>query len=122
MSHISSYFHNVRLIISLTLALLLGLVTFGEAIAQGLPPGPFIYSGTATAGGVSVPNGFTIRGVVGDYVSAPVVVTDGRFELLTVNPGESVSTGSQITFLLDDIQADQTDTFKIVGIPYLPLV
>jgi len=121
MSHIASNVRNISTIISLAAALLLGIAIHGEAFAQGLPPAPFIYSGKATTAGVPVPNGFTIRGEVGAYVSDPVAVIDGRFDLLTVNPGEAASSGDEIAFLLGDIRADQTDTFQIAGIPLLKL-
>ena len=121
MSHIASNVRNISTIISLAAALLLGIAIHGEAFAQGLPPAPFIYSGKATTGGVPVPNGFTIRGEVGAYVSDPVAVIDGRFDLLTVNPGEAASSGAEIAFLLGDVRADQTDTFQIAGIPLLKL-
>ena len=121
MSYIASKVRNIRAIISLAAALLVGITIQGEAFAQGLPPAPFIYSGTVTAGGAPVPNGFTIRGTVGAYVSDPVPVIDGRFDLLTVNPGDAGSTGAEIAFFLGDIRADQTDTFQVAGIPLLKL-
>ena len=121
MLHIANNVRSIRAIISLAVALLVGMAMLGEVFAQELPPAPFIYSGKATAGGAPVPNGFTIRGTVGSYVSDPVAVIDGRFDLLTVNPGEEGSPGDEIAFLLGDIRADQTDTFQIAGIPLLKL-
>ncbi len=121
MSHIYNNVRSIRPIISLAAALIVGMATLGQAVAQGLPPAPFIYSGSATAGGAPVPNGFIIHGEVGSYISEPVAVIDGRFDLLTVNPGEGESPGSQITFLLGDVRADQTDTFQVAGIPLLQL-
>ena len=101
--------------------MLVGITIQGEAFAQGLPPAPFIYSGAATAGGAPVPDGFTIRGQVGSYTSEPVPVVDGGYDLLTVNPADVSFNNIQIVFLLDGVQADQTDTYRAAGIPLLKL-
>ena len=121
MSYIANKVRNIRAIISLAAALLVGITIQGEAFAQGLPPAPFIYSGAATAGGAPVPDGFTIRGQVGSYTSEPVPVVDGGYDLLTVNPADVSFNNIQIVFLLDGVQADQTDTYRAAGIPLLKL-
>ena len=100
---------------------LLGLVAGIVAVAstQGLPMRavsaqpllPALYSGNATAGGVPVPDGFLITARIQDYVSEPVPVQNGRYELLQVSPQGVAFTGKTITFHLDGAQADETDTF-----------
>ena len=121
MSHIAGKGRSIRALIALAAALLVGIAMLGETFAQGLPPAPFIYSGSATAGGAPVPNGFTIRARVGSYVSDPAAIVDGGFELLTVNPADTAFNNVEIVFLLGDVQADQTDTFRVVGFPLLNL-
>ena len=45
-----------------------------HASAQGLPPSSVTYSGTATAGGSPVPDGYVITARIGDYLSQPIQV------------------------------------------------
>ena len=85
-------------------------LTMRAASAQPLLPA--LYSGSATVGGVSVPDGLVITARILDYVSEPVVVRDGRYDLLQVSPPDGAFTGETITFHLDGLQADQTDTFR----------
>ena len=100
------------------LGVLAGIVAV--AGAQGLstraahaqPPIPALYSGTATVGGVPVPDGLLITARLGSYVSQPVEVLDGQYKLLQVSPPEGPFVGKTVTFHLDGVQADQTDTFR----------
>ena len=84
-----------------------------SAEAQGIPPAPAIYSGTATAGGAPVPVGHSIVARIGSYESLPIeVVITGRYDALSVGPLDAALIGQTVTFHLDGVQADQTDTFR----------
>ena len=101
----------------LLLGVLAGIVAV--AGAQGLSPReagaqpqlPALYSGIATVGELPVPDGLLITARVEAYVSEPVVMQDGRYELLSVSPPGASFTGKTITFHLDGVQANETDTF-----------
>jgi hypothetical protein len=90
------------------------LLSMGSAAAQEqLPILPSVFSGTATAGGKPVPNGFTIVARIDTrYVSAPVEVTSARYEVLVVAPEDSALIGQTITFDLEGVTATQTATFQ----------
>ena len=115
------HLRNVKTTLAILAAVVVGVFSFGQAHAQGLPPAPYIYSGTATAGGAPVPDGFVIHAQVGNYVSNPVAVIGGKYEILTVNPGDQASTGSEIVFYLFDVRAQETGTFRVSGIPIVDL-
>ena len=89
------------------------------ALAQQIPPLPIIYSGTATAGGKPVPDGFLILARVGAYEALPVAVKDGRYAALTVGPPSADFQGKEITFHLEGVQAQETDTFRVLGLPVI---
>ena len=105
------------LIAVLVAAVAWGLLLPGSAGAQAPPPAPVIYSGTATAGGVPVPDGFTIVGRVGTYESEPIVVKDGAYLVLSVGPPDTTFSGLMVTFHLDGVQADQEVTFLSAALP-----
>ena len=91
------------------------------AAAQSPPPAPTVYSGTATAGGAPVPDGYRIvaRVVanVGTYQSAPVTVRGGRYGALEVSPPGVEFSGRTVTFHLGDVQAMETGTYRSAGRP-----
>ena len=91
------------------------------AAAQSPPPAPTVYSGTATAGGAPVPDGYRIvaRVVanVGTYQSAPVTVRGGRYGSLEVSPPGVAFSGRPVTFHLGDVQAMETGTYRSTGRP-----
>ena len=91
------------------------------AAAQSPPPAPTVYSGTATAGGAPVPDGYRIvaRVVanVGTYQSAPVTVRGGRYGSLTVSPPGVAFSGRPVTFHLGDVQAMETGAYRSAGRP-----
>ena len=91
------------------------------AAAQSPPPAPTVYSGTATAGGGPVPDGYRIvaRVVanVGTYESAPVTVRGGRYGSLEVSPPGVAFSGRPVTFHLGDVQAMETGTYRSTGRP-----
>ena len=83
------------------------------AQAQGGPPPlPAVYSGAATSGGVPVPDGLLITARIEDYASVPVVIEAGRYQFLQVAPPDATFNLKTITFHLDGVQADQTDSFR----------
>ena len=91
------------------------------AAAQSPPPAPTVYSGTATAGGAPVPDGYQIvaRVVanVGTYQSDPVTVRGGRYGALAVSPPGVEFSGRTITFHLGDVQAMETGAYRSAGRP-----
>ena len=94
------------------------LVLPGVAEAQVPPPFPVFYSGTATSGGSPVPEGLLIVAIVDGYRSAAVVVkSGGRYSGLTVAPPDTSFNGKAVTFHLDGVQSEVTDTFKVFGGP-----
>ena len=90
--------------------------TRDHASAQGLPPAPVTYSGTATAGGAPVPDGYVITARIGDYLSQPVPVKDG-FYAVQVAPPETRHVGRGITFLIGEEPANETDAYRPLGHP-----
>lgn len=115
------HLRNIKATLSIIAAVVVGIFSFGQAHAQGLPPAPYIYSGTATSNGSPVPDGFIIHAQVGNYFSDPVPVINGIYELLTVNPGNQVSSGSEVVFYLFNVPAQETSTFRASGVPILDL-
>ncbi|MDA1348554.1 MAG: hypothetical protein O3A47_06760 [Chloroflexi bacterium] len=113
--------HEIKSVVSAFIVVGLLLVAWGlqpsGVKAQGLPPLPFIYSGTAMVNGAPVPDGLTIMARVGDYESLLIVVLGGVYLGLTVVPSEPRLFGATITFHLDGVQADQTDIFAPQGLP-----
>ena len=88
-----------------------------HASAQGLPPAPVTYSGTATAGGAPVPDGYVITARIGDYLSQPIVVKDGYYVGLQVAAPTTAHVGRDITFLIGDEPASETDVYRPLGHP-----
>ena len=93
-----------------------------EVVAQGLPAAPFIYSGSVTVAGAPAPDGYAITARINGYQSEPVTTAGGRYSSLTVSPPQG-STNSfvnkTITFHLDGVQAEESDTFKAAGFPVI---
>ncbi len=58
-----------------------------------------------------MPDGFTLRGQVGEYVSNLVPIINTKFELLVINPSDTLFADAEIAFLLDDILANEKDFF-----------
>ena len=86
------------------------LVATSEAQAQ--PVIPTIYSGAATVQQLPVPDGLSLVARVGSYESGRVTVKGGRYELLVVAPPDPSFIGKAITFHLDGVQANETDSFS----------
>ena len=84
--------------------------------AQGLPPAPVTYSGTAMAGGAPVPDGYVITARIDDYLSQTVPVKDG-FYAVQVAPPETRHVGRGITFLIGEEPANETDAYRPLGHP-----
>ena len=108
---------RVLIAFAVAVAVVLGAAQTDIANAQSPPPLPMLYSGTASAGGSSVPDGFEVVARVRDYQSEPIVVANGRYTALTVGPPDATYAGETITFHMDGVQADQTDTFIAAFLP-----
>ena len=107
----------VKLVLVAAAAAAAPLLTGHDAQAQQLPPAPYLYSGRAIAGGSAVPDGFTIFARVGVYESPAVTVSGGKYPGLTVAPPNSSFQGATVTFHLGPVQAEETDTFRVLGFP-----
>ena len=68
-----------------------------------------------------MPDGFTLRGQVGEYVSNLVPIINSKYELLVINPSGTLFADAEIVFLLDDILANEKDVLFVLGIPVLKL-
>ena len=89
---------------------------------QGLPVAPYIYSGSVTVAGAPAPDGVLITARIDEYASEAVVAEGGRYSSLTISPLEELARslqGRPITFHLDGVQAEQTDTFRLSGLPVI---
>ena len=64
---------------------------------------------------------FTLRGQVSEYVSNPVPIINSKFELLVINPSDTLLADAEIAFLLDDILANEKGVLFVFGIPVLKL-
>ncbi len=102
-------------------ALVAFLASIEQSSAQGLPPMPFIYSGSATIDGTPVPNGYTVHAQVGEYTSMPVAITGGRYALLSVTPSDSSFSGTEISFFMADVAANEKEVFVLAGTPVMNL-
>ncbi|MCH8991990.1 MAG: hypothetical protein IIA44_09620 [Acidobacteria bacterium] len=92
-------------------------MSLGKAEAQGFPPSPVIYSGAVTITSGEDPSGLFITARVLDYESEPVEVLNGAYTALIVLLPDSTYAGQTVTFHLDGVQAQQTDTSLAPGIP-----
>ena len=88
-----------------------------HASAQGLPPSSVTYSGTATAGGSPVPDGYVITARIGDYLSQPIEIRDGNYVGLQVAAPTTAHVGRDITFLIGDEPANEKDAYHPTGTP-----
>ena len=107
-----------------------------SAQTQSLPPTPSLYAGTVTlTDGSLVPDGFPVYARIGDYLSDPILVeqvevtdtstgqlvTRSFYTGLTVSPPDSSYGGREITFLLGDVPAQETDVYTVSGTAKLRL-
>ena len=104
---------NIRVGVASTVSIIvLGwfLISNSWLHAQEVAPAvPDIYSGTAFAAGQPVPNGMVILARIGgEFESDPVIVQDGRFSGLVVDPPAEL-VGKKVMFFLEGtVSADQT--------------
>ncbi len=96
---------RVTLTLSVLTALMILLTMGGRntAHAQGAPPpGPVIYAGLVTVGGVAAPDGLSIvariAGPITNYESLPKQTAGGAYQLLAVGPPDSMFLFRNITF------------------------
>ena len=76
------------------------------------PPLPALYLGTITAAGQPVPDGMILVGRIGNYETPPVIIEDGRYDVLKVTPPDGSFIGKALTFHLGDVEADQRSVFQ----------
>ena len=105
-------------ILTLAASVIIAVAFASDAFAQSPPPFPFIYSGAAnTSDGSPVPDGHQIVAVIEDYMSEPVDVVNGRYSELTVGPSSRRYLNLPITFVLWNVEAEETEAFERVGFP-----
>ena len=109
----------IAALVIIALAIAAGTFSTDNLSAQSLPSGPYIYYGTATVNSLPVPDGFSIYAEVGAYRSEPVVVSDGSYASLTVNPLDGVFNNETVRFFLDGVPSIETDTYRPSGIPVI---
>ena len=106
-----------KLLLAVAVAVVAATLSLGETSAQAIPPIPAVYSGTATAAGAQVPDGYQIVARIGaQYQSEPATVMGGRYQFLTVAPQELEGGASTITFYLGDVMADQTAQWAVATV------
>ena len=96
---------SLSVLTALMLMLLMGGRSTTTVHAQGAPPpGPVIFAGLVTVGGVAAPDGLSIvariDGPITDYESLPRTTEGGAYKLLAVGPPDSVFLFRNITFHL----------------------
>ena len=86
---------------------------------EPLPHFPTIYSGAvSTSDGQPVPDGLFITAKIGDeYESEAVVVENGKYRDLRVRPDDLDLAGETVTFHLEGVQAEETETYVAYGGP-----
>ena len=102
-------------------------VLLGAAAKQGLPPAPpNIYSGNVFVAGVPAPDGIEIFARIDDYQTnvprpgfqerAEILVKDGKYGIVVVQPPDESYVNKTITFYatrgFGDVQAEETALFK----------
>ncbi len=108
---------SARWIVAAALALLAGIFTLQAVSAQVRPPTPTIYSGNAIVAGQPAENGLPVHAQIRDYRSEPVVVEDGRFEALVVQPPNDSYNKGVVTFHIEGIKAAEFDVYILGGLP-----
>ncbi|MCH8310515.1 MAG: hypothetical protein IIB17_08475 [Chloroflexi bacterium] len=99
------------------LVVVISIASIGVASAQGRPPTPTIYSGSVTAAGSPVPDGFRLTAKIRDYQTEPVIISNGKYQLLVVQPPDDSYDRGIVTFHIDGLKAAQIDTFVLGGLP-----
>ena len=86
-------------------------VEAANAETKVAPSIPAFFSGTATVGGLLVPDGQVIIARVGNYESDPAVVSNGTFDLVVAPPDSSLINQKLSFFLGGQIEANRTVNF-----------
>ena len=112
---------RIRKSITGTLAALvivaISVASVGVVSAQVRPPTPTIYSGAVTAAGSPVPDGFQLTARIRDYETEPAIISNGKYQLLVVQPPNDSYHRGIVTFHIGDQKAAQIDTFVLGGLP-----
>ena len=85
-----------------------------QAQAQEFPLQPVVYLGTVTVSSGQDPNGLLITARVLDYESEPAEVADGKYVLSVLIPDKTYA-GETVTFHLEGVPAEETDTSVAPG-------
>lgn len=91
-----------------------GPLLTGQAQAQEFPLQPVVYLGTVTVSSGQDPNGLLITARVLDYESEPAEVADGKYVLSVLIPDKTYA-GETVTFHLEGVPAEETDTSVAPG-------
>ena len=93
---------SLSVLIALMLMLMLGGITTTVHAQGAPPPGPVIYAGLVTVGGVAAPDGLSIvariAGPITNYESLRRTTAGGEYKLLAVGPSDSIFLFRAITF------------------------
>ena len=102
------------------LVLALGALAWGgaPARAQGAPPpGPVIFFGNVTVGGLPAPDGLRIVGRIDTYESKPRSTSGGKYDLLAVGPSNNSFLFRPVIFVLVDYNLQAGETTLFLGGP-----
>lgn len=86
-------------------------VTVGPP-CPGPAPQPATYSGSVVMGFRAAPEGTKVVAKVGDYTSASVTTSGGRYTNLVIASPCSTSVGKTIRFYTDGVEAKESDVFR----------
>ena len=99
------------------LVVVISMAFIGVVSAQMRPPTPTIYSGSVTAAGLPVPDGFQVTARIRDYETQPAIISNGKYQLLVVQPPDDSYDRGIVTFHINELKAAQIDTFVLGGLP-----
>lgn len=101
---------KTRTMAALLVTLALSIAIFSSTAAQP-PPIPSDYSGTVTIAGALAPDGTRVQAKIDTYASETVTTTGGKYSFLIVGPLSAAFEGKTVTFWVNGIRANETDTF-----------
>ncbi len=102
-------------LLGVVIAVLMIPLATSIAVAQdagSIPPIPSFFIGTVTIEDGSAADGLFITGRIDDYESEPVIIENGRYDLLFVAPPDDSFRNKTITFHINGIQANETISFN----------
>ena len=108
---------TLQWVVASALALLAVTATVHAVSAQARPPTPTIYSGNTTVAGVPTPDGLRVYAQIRDYRSETVIVEDGGYVALLVQPPNDSYDKGIVTFHIDGVKAAEFDVYRVGGLP-----